>query len=122
MRILAFFAALVVPLAACGGSGSGGASTELHITVWPGGRSGPSTTRTVRCPGDPICGRVGRLPLQAFDPVPADMACTQIYGGPDEARVQGTLRGQPVDSSFKRTDGCEIARWATVAFLLGRGG
>jgi hypothetical protein len=43
--------------------------------------------------------------------VPADVACTEIYGGPATARVRGTLQGKPVDARFSRTNGCEIARW-----------
>jgi hypothetical protein len=88
--------------------------------MWPAGQNGASTTHTVSCPGDARCDRLEQLPSKAFDPVPADLACTQIYGGPDEARVRGTLRGQAIDATFKRTDGCEIARWAAVAFLFGR--
>ena len=46
------------------------------------------------------------------------MACTQIYGGPEEATIKGTIRGNPVDATFSRTDGCEIARWESVEALL----
>jgi len=58
-----------------------------------------------------------------FAPVPADTACTEIYGGPQTARVTGTYRGQPVHATFNRTNGCEIARWdGHVALLVERGG
>ncbi len=40
-----------------------------------------------------------------------DVACTQISGGPETATIKGTLRGEPIDASFSRSDGCEIARW-----------
>jgi hypothetical protein len=46
------------------------------------------------------------------------MACTQIYGGPEEASITGTIRGQRIDATFKRTDGCEITRWKKVEPLL----
>jgi hypothetical protein len=56
-----------------------------------------------------------------FAPTPPGKACTEIYGGPQQATVTGTLAGRPVWARFRRRDGCEIARWDRVAFLL-RGG
>jgi hypothetical protein len=46
-----------------------------------------------------------------FEPVPADRACTELYGGPQTATVRGTWGGETVDATFERTDGCEIDRW-----------
>jgi len=51
-------------------------------------------------------------------PVPKDMACTMIYGGPQTATVKGSWKGVEVDASYNRTDGCEISRWERVAPLL----
>lgn len=45
--------------------------------------------------------------------------CTQQYGGPQVAVVTGTFRGRTVNTVFRRTDGCEIARWRAMAPLLG---
>ncbi|MGP4031089.1 serine protease inhibitor [Pseudarthrobacter sp. 1C304] len=45
--------------------------------------------------------------------------CTQQYGGPQVAVVTGRFMGKEVNSLFSRTDGCEIARWRTMAPLLG---
>ena len=60
---------------------------------------------------------------EPFAPVPSDQACTEIYGGPQTARVTGTFRGEPVDAEFDRTNGCEISRWdAYVDLLVERGG
>ncbi|MFJ4171340.1 serine protease inhibitor [Paenarthrobacter sp. NPDC089714] len=60
---------------------------------------------------------------EIFFPVPRpDRICTQQYGGPQTALVTGSFRGRPVNSSFSRTDGCEIARWKTMAPLLGNTG
>ena len=53
-----------------------------------------------------------------FAPVPSDAMCTEIYGGPQTATVTGTLRGEPVNARFSRTDGCQIARWDKHAALL----
>jgi hypothetical protein len=49
----------------------------------------------------------------------ADQVCTQQYGGPQVAVVSGRLHGRPVNSRFSLTDGCEIARWRSMAPLLG---
>lgn len=57
---------------------------------------------------------------EIFFPVPRpDRRCTQQYGGPQTARVTGTFRGRRVNSRFSRTDGCEIAKWRSMAPLLG---
>jgi hypothetical protein len=50
--------------------------------------------------------------------VPANTACTQIYGGPATARVRGRLPGGPVDARFELTNGCEIERWDRNRVLL----
>jgi phosphoglycolate phosphatase-like HAD superfamily hydrolase len=54
-----------------------------------------------------------------FVPRRADMMCTQQYGGPQVAVVTGTFHGRPVHSRFSLTDGCEIARWRSMAPLFG---
>ena len=45
--------------------------------------------------------------------------CTQQYGGPQVAVVTGAFHGRTVNAAFRRTDGCEIARWNAMAALLG---
>ena len=118
MRLFAVLA-LVLPLAACGGgASSSGSGTELEVTVWPSGRDGASTSHKIKCPGDERCDRLHALPARVFEPVPAGIGCTQIYGGPDVAEMHGTIDGRKVDATFKRTDGCETARWNRVAFLF----
>jgi hypothetical protein len=59
-----------------------------------------------------------RLTRQALEPLPADSICTQIYGGPQKARVRGRLDGRPVDARFSRVNGCEIHRWDQLRFLF----
>jgi hypothetical protein len=46
------------------------------------------------------------------------MVCSEIYGGPQEALVTGTLRGNRVFARFSRTDGCQLERWSRVSFLF----
>jgi Ca2+-binding RTX toxin-like protein len=53
-----------------------------------------------------------------FAPVPRNQACTEIYGGPQEAVVIGFYGGKGVRTTFTRTDGCQIARWNRVRFLF----
>lgn len=54
-----------------------------------------------------------------FDGPPADRICTEIYGGPDEATITGTLDEQPVDVVITRNDGCGIDDWdSTLAGVL----
>ena len=63
------------------------------------------------------CTRLLRV-QNPFAPVPRDQACTQIYGGPQQAVVTGIYGGKPVRTAFTRTDGCQIARWNRVRFLF----
>jgi hypothetical protein len=102
------------------------APTSLNITVWPDGQGkGPKRVYTLRC--NPVggtlpkraaaCTKLAKL-RRPFAPVPKDVACTQIYGGPQEALVTGRLRGYPVRATFNRQNGCEISRWNRVRFLF----
>jgi hypothetical protein len=102
------------------------ASTSLNITVWPNGQGEPGKrTYTLRC--NPLggslprraeaCTRLARM-TRPFAPTPKDTACTEIYGGPQQALVWGRLRGYPVRRSFSRTNGCEIARWNRLRYVF----
>jgi hypothetical protein len=122
LRLAILLACLV--LVSCGDDDDGEdpaspPATELTVTVWPEGRDGPVRERRVECPGAPVC---DELSVASLAPVPRDRACTAIYGGPSVARVQGTVRGQPVDERFSLEDGCQIARWERNRALLGRAG
>ncbi|WP_369068869.1 SSI family serine proteinase inhibitor [Kineococcus terrestris] len=110
--------------------GEGGAdgvrAGELTVTVDDG--AGQVSTWTLVCGEDggaggdhpDAAGACAALQGQRdpFRPVPADMMCTQVWGGPQTATVEGTWAGQPVRASFDRTDGCQIARWDRLAPLL----
>ncbi|MGA7206708.1 MAG: serine protease inhibitor [Specibacter sp.] len=66
---------------------------------------------------------VERFGEAIFFPLPGPpKICTQQYGGPQVAQVDGTFRGRAVHARFTRTDGCEIARWRTLAPLFGAPG
>ncbi|MGP4043488.1 SSI family serine proteinase inhibitor [Streptomyces sp. 2A115] len=53
-----------------------------------------------------------------FAPAPPGGMCTMQYGGPATARVTGTWAGRPVDATYERGDGCEIARWDALVPVL----
>ena len=141
-RVLAV--AVVTLLAACGDGGSGvdvrpaasssspagDTTTSLTITLdEDGDGSGETFSLTCGPPGgehpdpDAACAALEAAGgAEAFAPVPKDMACTEIYGGPQTAAVVGSVRGTPVEAEFSRVNGCEIARWDTLAPLLGSAG
>ena len=91
----------------------------------------PDAVWTLRC--NPAGGSVDR-PARAcsrlaaggrapFAPLPPDTVCTEIYGGPQRARVTGLLDGRHVWATFTRSNGCHIARWAKLSpWLLPPGG
>lgn len=109
------------------GEGKGVPTTSLEISVTPGGEA-PTKIWTLRCPSGGgtlpdaanACEQLAQID-DPFAPVPKDTACTQVYGGPQEADVTGTYRGRPVNAHFDRGNGCEIARWDKVAFLFPTG-
>jgi hypothetical protein len=132
MRWLVSLCALAVALGACGGNedddGAEGPETLLQIDVKlePGS---DTSTQLLECDpaggdvADPeaACRRLAELE-SPFAPTPPDTACTEIYGGPQTATITGVLRGETVNASFSRKNGCEIARWDKLRFLLPAGG
>jgi len=105
------------------------AVTSLTIFVWPQGLDGPSQRWTLRCgpTGGTLPARVAACRrlyalTNPFRRVPEDAVCTQIYGGPQVARIVGTYRGRRVWTQFQRRNGCEIARWDRLRPLLPPGG
>jgi Subtilisin inhibitor-like len=101
------------------------ASGATALTVIVDDGSGSVTWR-LECdpPGgdhpDPAaaCAALDAKGATALLPVPKDQMCTMVYGGPEKASVEGTWRGTPVSTTFDRSNGCEIARWAALAGLL----
>ena len=98
--------------------------TELTVVVRPGGGCGRQTSVLSCDPPDGdhpdpagACRELAGM-TKPFAPVPQGTACTEIYGGPQTAQVQGTYRGDPVDAEFSRSDGCQVARWDAHATLL----
>ena len=112
-------------MASCGkdadkdpGSGSTSDVTALTITLVSDEGVDPETYELECDPpgGDhpqaaEACKALDAAGARAFEPVAKDQACTDLYGGPQTATVEGTYDGDPVDATFSRTNGCEIDRW-----------
>jgi hypothetical protein len=120
MRWFAILVLAPVAIALAGFTSSPAAQTSLKISYWADG-SGSTADKswTLRCnpargtlrrPGV-ACRRLAAGGVKLFAPVPRDAICTEIYGGPQVARVTGTVNGKRVWASFSRTNGCHIARW-----------
>jgi len=132
MRAIAVGAAvlgLLLAGSALAGSFSG---TTLRIRYWEDSAApADSWTWTLRCgPArgtvpHPVraCARLASGGAKLFAPVPQNALCTQIYGGPQRARVVGTVDGRRVYATFTRTNGCEISRWQRISpWLVPAGG
>jgi len=128
-QLLVLVAALVASTSMWGATSS---TTSLRVTYWEDGAvTSKSVTWTLRC--DPASGSLAR-PARActrlaaggvklFAPLRKDMVCTEIYGGPQRARIVGTVDGKRVWATFTRRDGCEIDRWQRISpWLVPPGG
>jgi hypothetical protein len=120
---------VVIAVAGCGSDeasqagGPTGKLANLTITVDRDGAKGAQKPLVLDLdcakPTDSqACGAAAGVSAADLRPTAADVACTEIYGGPEEATIKGTIRGEDVDATFTRTNGCEIARWDRVKALL----
>lgn len=105
--------------------------TSLRIAYWDGPGDATDMVWTLRC--DPPSGSLSRPTVACrklaaggpglFAPLRPDAVCTEIYGGPQRARVTGLVAGKHVWATFTRTNGCNIGRWSRLApWLLPPGG
>jgi hypothetical protein len=120
-------------LVACSSAAAGPADgTSLRISFWEDGKgAAPDVVWTLQCdPADGslarparACDRIDAGGAKLFAPLPKNIVCTEIYGGPQRARVVGTVDGKRVWVMFSRTNGCSIDRWQRVSpWLLPPGG
>ena len=117
--------ALALAVAGCGdedgegGSDAPAGSTELTLALdvdGPGGEE-PRTEQVScepRVDGSP-CARLAGTDLAPLDPA---TPCTEIYGGPDEVTVEGTIAGEEVSATLTRANGCEIERFDRLTPVL----
>ncbi|MGH3066321.1 MAG: SSI family serine proteinase inhibitor [Gaiellaceae bacterium] len=106
--------------------------TSLRVTYWKDGANENASVRWVlRCspPRGTLrrpavaCRKLAAGGPKLFAPIPLDSVCTEIYGGPQRARVVGTVRGKRIWATFSRENGCAIDRWSRVSpWLLPPGG
>ena len=71
-----------------------------------------------RGPVSELCDQVRSIKELLTTQPDKQRACTQIYGGPQTARVTGTIDGVEVDRRFTRTNGCEIDDYRRAGALL----
>jgi len=118
--LVAVLAALASPAAATIGG------THLRVTYWPAGQgNGPARSWTLDCaPGGgslpqaaAACSKLARM-RNPFAVPPKDQICTEIYGGPQEAVVAGRFEGRRIWIRLARRNGCEIARFNRLRFLV----
>ena len=132
---------MVVPVmvlaAACGGDSGVKVSdaaprTSLRVEV-QAAPDAPPRRATLACDGTPVAtgyindaraacalvvdDRGARAAL--VERPPDDRICSQLYGGPQRARVTGRIGGRPVDVTVTRVDGCGVADWSRLERLLG---
>jgi hypothetical protein len=121
--------AVLLLAAGCGSetieTGDEPVGAQLEVTVWPEGAGGDHLMASLTCDPDggshpdPVraCDAIEKH-ADALNSVPGGVACTEIYGGPDQAEVRGTVKLQSILARFNRTNGCEISRWDKLAPLL----
>jgi hypothetical protein len=130
-------AAIVLTWLAGAGAGpatAAAAEPPVRLTiVFMRSHSGPPHVAHLRCSGSragadgflrdagpaSACARARRI-ATLLTTRPHPRACTQLYGGPERARVTGRIGGSRVARRFGRTDGCQIADWTKAQPLLPR--
>jgi hypothetical protein len=95
----------------------------VTVTLDPDGPGGPqdATTQEVSCEevsDDAPCLAIAELEASDFDPPSVDQGCTELFGGPDVATIQGEINGEEVDAELTRSNGCEIERFDVAVPLL----
>jgi hypothetical protein len=137
MRNMALMPILALIAVGCGdpsgdSTPAGGGSEEvdtLKIEVRPRADAEPLTA-TLRCTTPPeatgfisdaekACETVRATKHVLIHGPPDNVMCTEIYGGPQRARITGTVDKQRVDLEVTREDGCAIALWDELEPLLG---
>jgi hypothetical protein len=133
--LVALLLLLALPATGCGDAAppaapSAPAAVKLALTVrqTPGSRP---RRATLECTGSraratgylagrarPACRTARRLAGLLTTRSSRHRVCTQVYGGPERARVRGRVDGRAVDRRFGRADGCEISDWERAAPLL----
>lgn len=130
----ALLAASLLALSACGSTNpKDGMNADLTIDISADGTAISESYRLICAEGQPAEGtthpraasscEVLKTKGEQLRALPRkDQICTEIYGGPQEATIRGTLNGEPVNKSLSRKNGCEISEWQAFVELVGPGG
>ncbi|UZX01814.1 serine protease inhibitor [Arthrobacter sp. CDRTa11] len=115
-------------------AGPGAGNAELAITVRPS-ETEPAVNYTLVCQDGVPAAESKHLSAEAAceaiknnaavlspSAQDKDQACTEQYGGPQQATVTGIVDGTPVESTFARRNGCEISAWDAARDILGASG
>jgi Subtilisin inhibitor-like len=123
---------LIAAIAVTAASASTTAQTVLRVTYWEdSAKPSESMTWALRCnpAGGSLprparaCARLAAGGAKLFAPLPRNIVCTEMYGGPQRARVVGTVNGRRIWATFARSNGCEIDRWQRISpWLVPPGG
>lgn len=111
---------LAAPAAQATGT-AGPAAFTARVTVTVSMSPDQPKSRTLlECPGPRAraCRALESSP-EALWPT-ADRACTEIYGGPQRARIRGDVNGRRVDVVVQRNNGCGIEDWDSLRGVLPR--
>jgi len=82
----------------------------------PGGEA--ERTETVSCEAGSQCTEIEGISPADFAPIPPGAICTEIFGGPETATIEGSLDGEAVNAELSRANGCEIDRFDRFTPLL----
>jgi hypothetical protein len=115
---------------------SGASTAHLRVVVDVGLQTGPTHTEqaTLRCDNDhtratgflrgrskAACQIIRRGVLRrVVHDQQSRRLCSQIYSGPQRARITGTVGGDGINLTITRTDGCGTTDWDRLVTLLGR--
>jgi hypothetical protein len=110
-----------------------GTAPAVTLTVRYTNGSQVERVAHLRCRGDsaradgflrtsarPACLRARKIASFLASKPSAKRVCTQIYGGPQRARITGTIGARRINRSFRRTDGCQIGDWQFAVPLVPR--
>lgn len=122
MRCFTVLAAAAIAISGLGLSPARAeAAFAAHVTITV--RLSPSSTpvkSTLTCVGasSRACRALADNP-RALWPNPKRQ-CTQIYGGPQRARIRGEVNGRSIDVVIQRNNGCGINDWNALRGVLPR--
>ncbi|TFV50452.1 hypothetical protein E4P43_11070 [Blastococcus sp. TF02A-35] len=114
------------PSGASGGVDGVARSADDLVVVASQGDGSPPQSWTLTCSGggggthpqpQEACEHLAGM-TDPFAPLPADVMCTEQYGGPQTARVTGSWHGDEVELDLSRTDGCRISQWDSLGPVL----